>query len=86
MDRPPFFPVGTRVLGPRTEYRIRILYREPTYARQAGRPERDYRWTYDVVANDVEQAKAMAEAEFRELARLSSVGWARDITEIIVVD
>ena len=86
MDKPSFFPMGTRVLGPRTEYRIRILYREPTYERDAGPPERDYRWTYSILANDVAQAKAMAEAEFRKIEKLSSVGWAREITEIVVVD
>lgn len=86
MDRPTFFPVGTRVLGPRIEYRIRILYREPGYARQSDHQMRDYRWTYNIVASDLGQAKAMAEAEFRKIARLSSVGWAREITEIVVVD
>jgi len=86
MNRPSFLPVGTRVLGPRTEYRIRILYREPSYARHAGHQARDYRWTYNLMASNLHQAKAMAEAEFRKMARLSSVGWTREITEIALVE
>ena len=86
MDGPTFFPEGTRVIGPRTEYRIRIQYREPSYARHAGPQERDYRWTYRIAADSQEQAKAMAQAEFRKMESLSSVGWAREITEIAVVD
>ena len=86
MDEPTFFPEGTRVLGPRTEFRIRIRYREPSYARRSGPPEQAYRWTYSIVADSEEQAKVMAQAEFRKMARLSSVGWAREITEIAVLD
>lgn len=86
MDGPTFFPAGTKVLGPRTEYRIRILYREPSYERHAGPHKQDYRWTYRIVADSQEQAKAMAQAEFRKIERLSAVGWSREITEITVVE
>ena len=86
MEKPSFFPIGTRVQGSRGEFRIRILYREPTYARVAAAQGRDYRWTYRIRANDVDQAIAMAKREFRKMERLSSVGWAREITEIFVVE
>ena len=74
--RPTFFPIGTRGAGKRAEYRIRILYREPSYARASGAEGRDFRWTYCIQANDAAQAKVMAEDEFREMERLSLVGRA----------
>lgn len=80
------FPEGTLVLESRTEFRVRICYREPTYASQSGSQDRNYRWTYRIAASSEEQAREMARAEFRKMEKLSSVGWARVITEVAVLD
>ena len=88
-DKPRVLAAGTRVHTPRSEFRVRILYREPTYqSHQEGREgrKRPYRWTYVVEAQCSEDAKAQAMDEFRQVERLSSVGWSREITDIEIVD
>lgn len=65
-------------------YRVRILYREPSYERRAGAKREPYRWTYEVPASSQDQAVDCAVAEFHRMARLSSVGWVREIVAIEV--
>ncbi len=77
---------GTSLLTLTSEFRIRIHYREPTYESHQGEGQRPYRWTYRIEAENVEQAKAIAIAEFHDLARLSSVGWTREITDVLALD
>lgn len=86
VDRPTFFPSGTALTDVQTKFHVRIRYREPGYARKHNRKAQDYRWTFCVQAVDTEHAKTLAKAEFREIERLSAVGWSREITEIAVVD
>ena len=85
MDDSQEFAQGTRVLQVRVEYRIRIHYVEPTYASRSSRRSTPYRWTYRIMAESLEEAKAMAVAEFHHIERLSS-GWTREITEVVVVE
>jgi hypothetical protein len=65
---------------------VTIHYREPTYeeARQWG--PREYEWTYVVDAPDPDAAKRVAKGEFTHMQILSSVGWARDIVSMDVVE
>ena len=66
------------------EYRVEILYREPTYELHAGPKAEPYRWTYRVQATNEEQAKSLAIEDFRMLERNSSVGWTRVVSEVRV--
>jgi len=45
----------------------------------AGPKPRPYHWTFRVAADDADQAKERAINEFHAMARLSSVGWTREI-------
>lgn len=65
-------------------YRVRILYRERTYEKRAGAKPEPYRWTYKLQAPSEQQAVDLAVAEFQHIARLSSVGWVREIVAIEV--
>jgi hypothetical protein len=67
-----------------TFYKVTVRYREPTYeARHA--PRRDpFRWTYTLSAACEEQARLRALHEFREVTRLSSVGWSREVVAVDV--
>lgn len=65
-------------------YRVRIDYREPTYEARAGQKRSPYSWTYEVVAANENEAARMALREFRETARVSSVGWFREVVAVHV--
>ena len=86
MNGPNRIARGTSLVELRSEYRIRIHYREPTYKSREGEEQRVYRWTYQIEAESVEDAKALAVAEFHEFARLSSVSWTREITDVLALD
>jgi hypothetical protein len=70
--------------APGTKYRVVVSYREPAYEERTGRRETPYRWTYAVIAESEEQARGRALREFREVSRLSSVGWWREVVGIEV--
>jgi hypothetical protein len=63
-------------------FQVRIHYREPTYELYAGPRRKPYHWTYSIDALSPEQAKVLALAEFREMARNSSVSWTREVVLI----
>jgi hypothetical protein len=65
-------------------YEVTIRYREPTYEKAVGPKAEPYRWTYEMVADDEVDARKRALGEFREMERLSSVGWRREIEAIDV--
>ena len=70
--------------APGTRYRVVVSYREPAYEERTGRREAPYRWTYLVVAASEEEARRRALSEFREVSRLSSVGWWREVVAVEV--
>jgi len=65
-------------------YEVTIRYREPSYERAVGRKAEPYRWTYEIVSDDDADARKRAVGKFREMERLSSVGWIREIEQIDV--
>ncbi len=67
-------------------YHVLIKYAEPTYASHSGGQARVYRWTYRFAALSATQAEALAVKDFREMEKLSSVGWARDIVGITTTE
>lgn len=74
--------------SPRAQYRVRILYREPTYEMYAGPKKDPYQWTYPVpmeATTPPTVATAQALAEFREMERRSSVSWVREVVAVELV-
>ena len=65
-------------------FRVTIYYREPTYARSRGIPDREYQGTFEVVAADTAEAVTLAIEEFRAAARRASVGWSREIVRVSI--
>lgn len=65
-------------------YEVTIRYREPSYERAAGPRAEPFRWTYEIVSDDDDSARRRAVSQFREMERLSSVGWVREIDSIDV--
>ncbi len=68
-------------------YDVRILYREPTYhatrnGDQTGGPV--YRRTFHVVADDEAGARTEALSRFDAEVRAETVGWAREVVEVVV--
>ena len=65
-------------------YKVTVRYREPTYEAR-NTPRRDpFRWTYTLSAEGEDQARRRALHEFREVTRLSSVGWSREVVAVDV--
>ncbi len=64
-------------------FTVRIEYQEPTYAAQLDRPLRTYHSTFHVEAETAGEATRLAVGEFRNFARISSVGWTRDIVRVV---
>lgn len=60
-------------------FRVRLTYVERTYDRRRGRRPQQRDCTYLVIAATQDDAVAQALDEFHEIARLSSVGWPREI-------
>ena len=71
-------------MGNGEEYLVTIYYREPTYERYHGAKEKPYHWTYRVRAKGEKSARDGALMEFREMARLSNVGWGREVESVEV--
>jgi len=67
-------------------YRVVIEYCEPTYATYAGTPPKTYRGTFEVKAYSPANAEELARQEFHEMARLSSVGWSREIVRVMTAE
>jgi len=68
-------------------YRVKILFREPTYELYNGPRAEPYFWTHDVRTTTEEVAVERATAVFLEMAKESSVMWIRKIvrTEVRVL-
>lgn len=67
-------------------YRVVIEYCEPTYATHTNSQPKTYRGTFVVKAYSPEGAETIARQEFREMEKLSSVGWARDIVRVLTAE
>ena len=65
-------------------YEVTIRYREPSYERKVGPKAEPYRWTFEIVSDDDATARDRAVGQFREMERLSSVGWVRVIERVDV--
>ncbi len=67
-----------------SRYHVRIEFREPTYELWAGPKQEPYLFGYDVEAASESEAERSALQEFQEMARLSNVGWVRQVLRLIV--
>ena len=61
---------------------VTVHYEEPTYQLHAGTGPRTYCWTFGIQARDPDEAVRQAKVLFDETARLSSVGWRREIVGV----
>jgi len=68
-------------LGDLADYVVRIVYREPDYARRTG-THRSYSGRFVVRARSLNAAVAEAKARFEQVAAQSAVGWEREIESI----
>lgn len=68
----------------RSVFRVTVRYREPSYERQKDVASIGYRWTFRVEAAGEPEACRVALAEFRRVARESSVGWVREVTTVSI--
>ncbi|HEY3449561.1 MAG TPA: hypothetical protein VGK67_24625 [Myxococcales bacterium] len=66
-------------------FRVRVLYREPTYAATTGREPRTYSGTFEVSARTAQQAGDAALRQFEKIERQSGVGWAREVVDLQIV-
>ena len=66
----------------RCRWRVVISYREPTYAQARGLEARTHTWTFQVDADDGEQAAAEARRQFENAARDATIGWVREIVRV----
>jgi Mg-chelatase subunit ChlD len=66
------------------EWRVRIVYVEPTYAKHHGQPEQEYSGSFTVRASNEGVAEALARDEFQRAAKSASVGWVRAIVRVEV--
>ena len=66
-------------------YRVRVLYREPSYAALTGHEPRTYSGTFEVQVGSAEQAGDAAVRQFKQIERQSGVGWTREIVDLQVV-
>jgi hypothetical protein len=74
------------IMDEKKEYRVRIMYREPGFEAREGRKGAPFSWTYNINAVDEVAAFTLAVEEFRATAKLSSVGWVRNIVSVEVSD
>jgi hypothetical protein len=65
-------------------YEVTIRYREPSYEHSGGHKAEPYRWTFEIDSDDRDGARRLAIGHFREMERLSSVGWIREIEHVDV--
>lgn len=64
-----------------SDYVVRIVYREPGYARTSG-THKSYSGRFIVRARSLSAALAEAKARFDQVAAQSGVGWVREIESI----
>ncbi len=64
-------------------YVVTIFYREPGYATHENAEAKTYSGSFTVRARDRGEAIRKARTAFYEVAKASSVGWVREITEIV---
>lgn len=64
-------------------YSVLIEYREPTFDRGTSAERPPYRWTYRVPASTAGEASETALRLFRQTALLSSVGWVREVVNVV---
>lgn len=62
-----------------TQFVVEVRYREPGYEARHGARAAPYRFRYRIEATSEEAAVCQALQEFRHIAEISSVGWARDV-------
>lgn len=62
---------------------VEVRYREPDYEARHGAKLEPYRFRYRVEALDEATARALALREFHAITALSSVGWSRDVVEVL---
>ncbi len=66
-------------------WKVYIHYREPTYAAyRGGERPRPYVATFTLEATRASEARQRALALFDGMARLSSVGWVRQVEDVTV--
>lgn len=59
-----------------------IYYHEPAFEMRIGRRGAPYCFTFDITARSEANAIRQARRRFAEMARLSSVGWVREIVRV----
>ena len=64
------------------QFRVTIHYHEPAFEMRIGRSGAPYHFTFEVTAPNEGRAMRQARHQFQEMARLSSVGWVREIVRI----
>jgi hypothetical protein len=65
-------------------YRVVVEYKEPSYELRSGE-DRVYTISYDVKAGSPGEAVRQGLDEFHSTARLSSVGWSREVRRAFAV-
>jgi hypothetical protein len=65
-------------------YRVVVVYREPSYELRLGK-DRVYTIAYDVRAGSPGEAVRHGLDEFHKTARLSNVGWSREVWRTLAV-
>ena len=71
------------ITAPRSSrFRVTVYYCEPLYAESRGIPVQEQRGTFEVIAQDADEAIRLAVAEFKAAAQRSSVNWPREITRV----
>lgn len=65
-------------------YRVVVEYREPSYELRVGK-DRVYTIAYDVRAGSAGEAVREGLDEFHQTARLSNVGWSREVRRAFAV-
>lgn len=65
-------------------YRVVVEYREPSYELRLG-SDRAYTISYDVLAESPGDAVRQGLDEFHATARLSNVGWSREVRRAFAV-
>jgi hypothetical protein len=63
-------------------FSVTVYYREPSYALNTESDEKLYRGTFEVQARDPVDAVRQSLAQFKEIERLSGVGWVRCVVRV----
>jgi hypothetical protein len=68
----------------RSRFRVRILYREPTYELVRGFARDPYSWTHELEAASLDRAREEALSVFSRAGADSNVGWVREVVRVDV--